>query len=378
MPAEATTRSDSRLDRLLRYLERDPTNPSLLSDAAHAAYDAQEFGRTAELLARYGAVAALPPELLNLQGLAALAGQRFEDAATTFQGLRAAGADDPALRFNLAWAKAMLGAHREALDLLDDATLAMSQRAPSLKIEMMHHLGLFDDALAAGKDLAQRYPDNAQLMGALASLAMDAERADLALLYAERAGDDPMGRATLGMLTLGDKDAARAFGMFEASIAAQPSNARAWIGKGLSLLASGNAAAATQALDHGAELFQDHLGSWVAAAWAYFIAGDNATARARFERALAVDPNFAEIHGGLAVLDVLSGDVAGARKRCETALRLDRNCFGAALAQSMLLDVKGHTQMAQRIRDIALSRPIGPKGETLAQVLVGMAANRRN
>ncbi|MEJ0027175.1 MAG: tetratricopeptide repeat protein [Rhizomicrobium sp.] len=377
MPAEATTLPHTRLDRLSRFLERDPANPALLADAAHAAYDAQDFERAAALLKRYRALQALPPELANLDGMTALASGRFADAAAAFQSLRDAGADAPVLRFNLAWTKAMQDRHREALDLLDEATLDVSPRAPALKVEMLHHLGKFEDALALGQDLAQRYPGNERLMGALASLAMDAERADLALLYAERAGDDPVGRATLGMLTLGDHDASRALAMFEASIAAQPSNGRAWIGKGLSLLASGDAAAAAQAMDRGADIFKDHLGSWVASGWAYFLAGDNAKARARFEQALAVDPNFAEIHGGLAVLDVLAGDESGARRRRETALRLDRKCFGAALAQSLLLERSGRIQMAQRVRDMAMSQPIGPKGETLAQALAALSMSRR-
>jgi hypothetical protein len=49
------------------------------------------------------------PELLNLKGLVALARKDFAAAAEIFEALRRQGADDPALRFNLAWAEAMLG-----------------------------------------------------------------------------------------------------------------------------------------------------------------------------------------------------------------------------------------------------------------------------
>jgi hypothetical protein len=92
---------------------------------------------------------------------------------------------------------------------------------------------------------------------------------------------------------------------------------------------------------------------------------------------MAADPNFAETHGGLAVLDVVEGHVDEARRHTEIALRLDRKSFGAALAKSMILERGGHAQMAQKIRDIALSQPVGPNGETIAEALVSFGSRLR-
>ena len=371
----------ARLERLLRFLEQDPANLSLLGDAARAAYEAGDPGLAAKLLERHTSAAPLPGALVNLQGLIAIGQNRFGDAAEIFERLRALEGDNSALRFNLAWCRALLNDYQGALDLLDEETLAASSRAPALKIEMMHHLEKYEEGLTCGEQLAARFPGNQALMGALATLAMDAERIDLARKYAAQAGENPEGQAALGMLTLGDHDAKHSLELFEQALARQPGNARAWVGKGLSLLVSGDVAGATQAIDKGAELFQDHLGSWVASGWAHFVAGDYAKARASFERALAADPNFAEIHGGLAVLDIIDGKIDEAKRRTDIALRLDKKCFGAALAKSMLLQRSGHEQMAQKIRDIALSQPVGPNGETIAQALVGFSsglAGRRN
>jgi len=370
----ASGQPNPRLERMLQFLDRDPTNLGLLADAAAAAYDARDFDLAADLIKRHAAIGPLPSTLANLQALVAIAQQRFTDAAAILGDLRGQGHDDPALRFNLAWARAMTGAHREALDLLDDDTVAASPRAPALKILMMHHLGLYEDALACGKDLAERYPDNQALMGALATLALDAEETDLALSYAQRAGDNPEGCAALGTLALGDHDIGRSLELFEQALSAQPQNPRAWVGKGLALLASGDAPAATKAIDRGAELFEDHLGSWIASGWAHFVSGDYAGAQARFERALALDPNFAESHGGLAVVDIVEGKLDDARKKSDVALRLDKNCFGGALAKSMLLEHSGHAQAAQKIRDAALATPIGAKGQTIAQALIGFGS----
>lgn len=366
-----------RLERLLGYLERDPRNPQLLADAASAAFDAHALDLAADLLARHETVAALPPALENLKGMVALASGDFGRAGAIFEMLLAASPGDATLRFNLAWTKAMTNDFRGTLDLLDEQTLAASPRAPALKVLAMHHLQMYDEALAEGEALAQRFPDNRALMGQLSTLALDAENVGLAVAYAERAGDNADGRTTLGTLALGNDDTAGSLRLFEEAIALQPGNPRAWVGKGLSLLADGNTAAATEALGKGAELFGDHLGSWIALGWTQFANGDNAGARAAFERALALDPNFSESHGGLAVMDILDGRLDEAGRRCDIALRLDRNCFGGALAKSMLLDKSGNARAAQRVRDIAMNVPIGPNGKTIMQALAGMAARPR-
>jgi len=314
----------------------------------------------------------LPPNLLNLRGMVLLAQQRYADAAAVFGELRARD-DKPSLRFNLAWAKAMMGAYDEALALLDDETLSASSRAPSLKIHMMHHLGLYDDALACGAQLAERFPNDQALMGALATLAMDAGNADLARRYAERGGRGVEASAALGFMALGDRDI-RALKLFDQAIAADSGNPRAWVGKGLSLLAAGDAAKAVDAIDRGAELFGDHIGSWIASGWAHFAHGDSRNARRSFERAMAIDPNFSECHGGMAVMDILDGDTQSAQRNCDIALRLDKKSFGGALAKTLLLEKSGRPDMARRVRDIAFATPVGPRGETLAQMLAQMGS----
>ena len=130
--------------------------------------------------------------------------------------------------------------------------------------------------------------------------------------------------------------------------------------------------AAPADLDRGAELFGTHLGSWIAAGWAHFVVGDRVTARARFEKALALDPTFAESHGGLAVIDVAEGRLEEAGERAKVAFRLDRDCYGAALARSLLATAEGNSARASAILDIALVNPIDASGRTIAQSLARM------
>jgi tetratricopeptide (TPR) repeat protein len=370
MPEGAVTPPPaSRLQRLLGFLGHDPKNLRLIADAAQAAFDEGDPACAERLLERYDAIEPLPPALVNLRGMAALDAQRYEDAKTSFEALLAASPDEPELRFNLAWTKAMLRDWRGAEALLGDAVMAASPRAPQLRIQVLHHLGRLDDALAVGGRLAERFPDNRDLMGELATVAIDAEQLSLAEAYARRAGDQHDGLATLGMLTLNDDRVDASIALFRRALAADPRNARALLGEGLGLLAKGEPADATRAIDAAAGLFETHLGSWVAAGWAYFVKGDYATSRARFETALAIDGAFAEIHGGLAVLDVAMGQLESAERRTEVALRLDRNCLSAALAKVLVLSARGDVKTAERVRDTALNTKIGASGRTIAQAM---------
>jgi tetratricopeptide (TPR) repeat protein len=176
---------------------------------------------------------------------------------------------------------------------------------------------------------------------------------------------------------LGDERIADATGCFDQALAANPASARALLGAGLARLSGGDSAGAAPLFDKAADLFGDHLGSWVAAGWAYFTVGDLARARQRFETALALDDTFAEAHGGLAVVDVLEKRFDEARRGAQTALRLDRECFSGILARTLLLDEAGEAAAATRLRDAALDAPIGPGGQTIAQALVGFTSRRK-
>jgi len=374
MSSVSVPRPSPRLARLLGFLNADPSNRALIGDAAAAAFDEQLFDLAVQLVEQYRAIEALPPQLANLEGLVALARGDHAGAAAIFERLRRNNETDPVLKFNLAWAYAMAEQWQKALELLDDAALAASPRAPSLKVHVMHHLGSYNDALAAGAQLAERFPQDDALMGALATLAMDADRADLARQYAQRGANSAEGAMALGFVTLGDHDPSASLALFDRAIAAQPDNARAWVGKGLGLLAEGKADAGSQAIDRGAELFKDHLGSWIASGWAHFARGDYARARNSFERAESIDASFSECHGGLAVIDLLEGKKAQAQRRCDVALRLDRKSFGGALAKVLLLSDAGQPDMARKVRDMAFSTPIGQHGETLGQLLATLGS----
>jgi tetratricopeptide (TPR) repeat protein len=366
----------SQLQRMLSFIQHDPENLALIADTAAIAFDCGAMDITSELLERHQAIKNLTPAMLNLRGMVALAEGQNDIAVESFAALVAGGTSDPGIRFNLAWACAMAGEYARALPLLDDATLAASVRAPALKIRVMHHLAQYDEALAEGRRLVALRPDDADLLGALSVLALDTEDLALAKSYARQAGTLSSDAAsTLGTLELNDHKVEEAMRWFQSALSASPNHARGWIGTGLGQLATGDPAAA-DSLDRGAELFRHHIGSWIAAGWAHFLKGNQDAARLRFDTALALDDNFAESHGSLAVLDAYAGDRANAERRAKIAMRLDRTCFSAALAQSILLEQAGHGKTAAAIRTRALETPIGVGGTTIGQALIGLGLGK--
>jgi len=365
-----------KFDRLLGYLEHDPENLNLIGEACAMSQNLGLSDKTVELLGRYTAIAPLPPVLTNLSGLAALRQDRFTDAVAIFESLLKAAPEDSNLRYNLAWARTMTGDHEAAAQLLDEATGETVPGAAALKIQALHRLGDLEAALEYGTALVEKRPTDTGLLGALSLVAIDAQMPNLAREWATRSQDTAEGLSTLGVLLLQDNHIDDALACFERGLEVRPDSARNLLGKGLARMAAGDAAGAAEYLDQSAGQFGSHLGTWIAAGWAHFAAGNHAQARAIFEQTLALDETFSEAHGALAVLDLLDTNIESARRRTDIALRLDRRSFAGALAKTLLLEREGDAQAAQRIRDITLNTPL-ESGRTIAEAMIALAPNWR-
>lgn len=366
---QASVTPDGRLGMLLRMLESDPQNLTLLLDAAETALTEQKPEVAAELLDRHSEIRPLPPHALNLAGLAAMQSKRFDSAADLFVRLIDAGVDDPSVSFNLAWSRAMLKDFDGALELLVERVVSALPQAAMLHVQILHQQGAFEAAAEIARSYLELHPDDPGLMAAVSVLALDVEDAELAERCAAKAGDHPDALTTLGTLALGDDRPADALAIFDRALDLNQHLPRAWVGRGLAKLMAGNTGSAAADVDRGAEMFEKHLGSWIAAGWTHFVNQDLATSRARFEKALALDPTFAESHGSLAVIDILEGRVAEGKAGCEVALRLDRHCYSGALAKVLLSASAGDHETARRIFDLAINAPVDDSGRTIAQAL---------
>jgi tetratricopeptide (TPR) repeat protein len=369
---QSNAAAGERLERLLSYLEADPGNATLLSDTAEAAVAARQPERAIELLDRLAEARELGDGELHDLGLAALQSSDHRRAAAIYRSLVERGVGDPAVRFNLAWSLTALGDGGSARETLDAAVVEALPQAAMLQVQLLHDAGDLDAAQAAAEQALARHPDHAGLLAAVSVLAIDRGDVDLARRCAVAAGDHPDALTTLATLALETDDPHQAAALFEQALASNPNRPRALVGRGLARLSEGRSAEAAEDIDRGAELFGDHLGSFIAAGWAHFTAGDRPAARARFERAMELDPTFAEAHGSLAVMDLLEGRTEAAERKMAVAFRLDRDCASAALAQVLLKGGQGDAAGAQRVFERALTTPIDDQGRTIGQALAGL------
>lgn len=370
----AVEAAKARLARFSGFLAHDPQNVQLLADAASAAQAAGEWDQGRALIDRALAIEPASPVLQNLSGMIAIGAGRLDEAAAVFEALRQARPDDMGVAYNLAWTRYLQQDWEGALSQLSDEAAATLPQAATLRVQALHRLGRLDEALELGAGYAAARPDDADLMTALAIAAIDDEKPDLARGYALRSGGSHEGLATLGLLDLDLGDVKGAETLFDRAINVRADSARGLMGKGLCVLLEGEPLRGAAFLDQSAEAFGSHIGTWIAAGWAYLTAGDYARARERFDRAMALDDRFGESHGSLAVLDIIEGDLESAKRRAEVALRLDRNSMSAALARSLLAERAGDTRTAERIRQIALNTPLGADGRTIANALTRFGA----
>lgn len=357
-----------RLTGLLQMLETDPRNLALLADAAETALDDRRPDITADLLDRYSEISPLSPRETNLAGLAAMQSGQFETAVSVFAQLIDAGVEDRSVRFNLAWSLAMLKDFEGARAHLGEEIARELPQAAMLEVQILHQTGDFEVAAEKARSYIEQHPDHRGLMAAVSVLALDVEDTGLAAHCAAKAGDHPDGLATLGTLALEDRPS-EALDFFDRALAWNEQVPRAWVGRGLAKLLTGDAEGASADIDRGAEMFDKHLGSWIAAGWAHFVNRDMASSRQRFETALDLDSTFAESHGALAVLDILDGRIDEGRARSEIALRLDRNCYSGALAKVLLTAATGDAAGARKIFDLAINMPVDASGRTIAEAL---------
>ncbi len=360
-------------EQLRKYLEFDPDNLSLARDCAEAAMASDLPGVAFEVLAPFLRSSGIDEALLNLAGVAAMRSGDQTKAQDLFARILENQPDSADVRFNLGWSRALAGDFQGAIDALNEDAIESLPQAAMLDLQMRHELGQFDEAAERLEAYVERFPDYAPLQAAASVLAMDVARADLARQCAERAGDHPDALATRGALDLGEQRIAEARELFKRSIAQREKNPRAYLGLGLAELAAKCPSDAAVHLDRGAEQFGDHLGSWLAAGWAYFLAGDIQAARSRFEKTLAIDDTFGEAHGSLAALDALAGDIDEAERRMKIALRLDRQSFAAALTGVILAEARGNEAAAKRIFEKATKQPMTHEGRTLADLLARIA-----
>lgn len=130
-----------------------------------------------------------------------------------------------------------------------------------------------------------------------------------------------------------------------------PGIGRLWSMHGQVLMVQNQIPAALDALEKATVLMPEHVGTWLLKGWCQWLSGDYPASEQSFTQALALDRNFADSHGALAVVQLQLGDRAAAELSLAKARRLDRESFSVAFADSLLLEIDGSADLAaEKIR----------------------------
>lgn len=354
----------SRLQRLLGLLELDPNNLTLRLDAIRESVDNGEWDIGRQLIDAGLRAHPDEPNLLGWSGFAHLHAQQYVDAEQTLRAAVTAGLEAPELSYNLAFALFMQRRYADALEYVS-ATQAQSDEtlAAILRARCLHHLRRPQEAIDDLKLLLASAPEEAEAHGLLALIAHEQGAGDAAREHVEAAlKRDP--RQFEALLVLAymqsnaqEPDFARA--SFDALLSIDPQCGRAWLGVALLELKQMDLTAAKRNIEAAAAHMPEHIGTWHVLAWTELLLGDVAAAHTAFEKALAVDRNFGESHGGLAIIAALQGRDEEARLGIRRALRLDGKCLSAKYAEMVLLRRHGRHQDAQAVFESALSQTSG-------------------
>jgi tetratricopeptide (TPR) repeat protein len=352
----------NRLERLLSHIELDAANLVLRKDAIREACDTGEWDIARRLIDNGLLVNPGEPWLLAFRGYAHLQAQRFSEAEQALRGALIAGVDALEVRYNLAFALFMQKRHEDALELLEREAARSLPLALMLRARCLHHLGRRAEAISDCVGLLAVASDDADTNGLLALLLYEEAQPEAAARHAEAAlsrSSNQLEAMLATALMLSDRrDYDRARVSFEALLEAHPQCGRGWLGLALMELARRNLDGARHAIQLAVACMPEHLGTWHVLAWTELMRADLGAAEAAFQRALALDRNFGESHGGLAVIAALQGREEEARDGIKRARRLNSESMSDRYAEMLLLQHHGRLREASELLESVLAQPI--------------------
>lgn len=373
-----TTESEQKLARILSYLESDPGNRDLLATAIDLHLT---LGQVDEAHKHVDTAIALYPAdhfFQHRYGNVLIAEGKLNEAQQVFHKLHEELAD-PGIAYNLAYVYFRLGKHAEAELCL--APYVGLPETPSgtvtLFMRTLHHLGEIKKALDVAERNLESHSEDAEFLAVASLLYLDdgqLEEAQKLSIAVQANGTAPIEALVVGgTVALGKGEIEVAKAQFTEALAVNPADGRSWSGMGLASLLNQDLTVASEQLERAANYLPKHIGTLHSLGWCKILSQDLVSAEAVFRKALSLDRNFGESHGGLAVVAALKGDKALADDCIERALRLDPRSLAARYAQIVM---SGNAKDPVKFRELAfkiLSARQGPFGGNLAEVLTKWA-----
>lgn len=364
-----------RLSRLLRFLEADPQNAELLLNALLLAAELGELTQGQALLA-HAAQHGIDDARIHAHAIPLLL-RAGDYAAAADHGERAlaGGIQHPVVIFNAAFAAFYCG-HYDRADTLLAPLSAQADCDPAaliLRARALHHLEHPEEALQLVEQALPQATNRAEALGLQALLRYEDDQNEAALQAAHDAlalNPDQLDALLAcggANFELDAVEAARR--AYQHAVDVHPTCGRAWSGLGQIAFHDMAFDTAEQQLREAVRHMPDHIGTWHMLAWIYILRGDAEQAREVLQRSYALDRNFGETHGGLAVVDAMEGHEAAARTGIRRALKLAPDGLAARYAEMLLLERAGDKAAATQLVNEVLDRP-APAGKDTGRALV--------
>jgi Flp pilus assembly protein TadD len=335
------------LDTLKSYLASDPGNAELACELADRLFSVADFqAAQATLDGLPGAVRNSPAIRFRLSRLDLIFG-RYEQAEQHLVGLLEAGQDSSAIGHDLAFA--LLCQRRlEAATAVIDETIHRHGPTPELHVLQARLALMARDYAGAQHALDSALllqPDDATALGLRALGRLDAGDSvgarEAAALCLARHPNQHEALLTAGALALWQGEMGPAEQYFSQALARFPNSGRALSGLGQVMLLDGRLDGARATLERAVAAMVDHIGTWHALGWAQLLQGDLPAAERSYRSAYELDRNFAESHGGLAVVALLQERSAEGEAAMKRALKLDPRCMSGRYARTLWLEAQG-------------------------------------
>ncbi|QCX49353.1 tetratricopeptide repeat protein [Ralstonia pseudosolanacearum] len=365
-----------RLARLQSYLEADPENVQLRADIFDAALEAGDLEVAGQQVSAVLQKAPDAKPWLHRHAVLCLARKEYPAAQAALEALISMGVNDVAVLYNLAFALFLQGrieAARDRLAPVVDAAGEVMHPALALWLRCMHHLAQLDEGLRRFDRYASAHTVTEEVLGVAGLMALDAGRTEDADAWSARALAANANRlealVVQGSLALGRQDMAAAQALFERALTVNQTDGRSWSGLAFTYLLEQRLDLAHKAFHNAVRTMTQHIGTWIGLGWCEFMRRDLPAAHQAFASALALDRNFGESHGSLAVVLVAEGKRAEAAREVELALGLDKTCLSARYAQAMLSGEVNDPAAFRRLAQRVLAQHRGPReGQSLADV----------
>jgi len=357
-----TVTSSTRLTRLLAFVELDAGNLTLRKDTIREAFSVGSWDAARKLIDDGLATSPHETELLALSGFAHFQAQRYGEAEEALSKALHQGSDAAEIYYTLAFTRFGRKRHAEALELLTPSVIAALPMTLLLRARCLHHLGRRVEAISECKAHLAAAPDDAECNGLLGLLLYEEElHEDINAHVSVALRQNPKQLEAMLVVASLQSDSGNydlAAHSFHTLLKEHPECGRAWLGLALVELTQMELPAAKRAIEHATMHLPEHIGSWHVSAWIHIMLGDFFAAKLAFKEALAVDRNFGETHGGLAVIAALQGEEDRAHAGIKRALRLDPQSMSAQFAEMLLLQQHGRHAQAQDVLDTVLARKV--------------------